>query len=81
MIPREMRHLRDTTIQWHPINMDVIHLHKCRDKNLILLLFYISDSPVCRCDDSLSDGTFRVTEENKEKNKDTECWDETSEEP
>jgi hypothetical protein len=61
--------------------MDVVDLHERRDKILVFLLFNVSDLPICWCDDPLSDGTLWVTEENKEKNKDTQKRDKTDKEP
>jgi hypothetical protein len=61
--------------------MDVVHLHERRDEVLIFLLFNVSDFSVCWCNDSKGDSSLWITEENKEKNKDTKNRDETSKEP
>ena len=61
--------------------MDIINFHENRDKPLLVVFVQIPDSPVRRRYNSLADYAFRVTEENKEKNKDTERWDEACKEP
>jgi hypothetical protein len=61
--------------------MDVVYLHERRDEILVILQFDVSDFSIRWCDDSLGDGSFRVTEEYKEKNKDTKNRDKSHEEP
>jgi hypothetical protein len=61
--------------------VDVVNLHERRDEILAVLLFYVSDFPICWSGDSLGDSSFRVTEKNKKKNEDTKNWDEDYKEP
>jgi hypothetical protein len=76
-----MRHFYDASVKRHPVDMDVVNLHECRDEDLIFLLFNIPYLSICWCDDTRGDGSLWVSEENKEKYKDAKNRDKTGEEP
>jgi hypothetical protein len=61
--------------------MDIVYLHERGDEILVFLLFNISDVPICRSNNAVTDSTFRVTEENQEKNQYTKNRDKEGEEP
>jgi len=55
--------------------VNVIDLHENRDEALIVVLFYLPDSPISGSDNPITDSSLRVTEEYKKKDKDTEKRD------